>query len=74
MTYTCQICHNMNHVAKLHCSTCGAVPACYSVYNYPLKLDTNIQILVPFGCERQASRKTIKRTARTVPLDYYAEV
>jgi len=79
-TYECSICWAVNHASKLHCSCCGTIPAQYSVTAKPavFRLDDYlggyINVLVAFGAERQVSRRTIKRTARTVPLDYYAEV
>jgi len=74
MTYECRICWNVNHVSKLHCSTCGTIPAQYSFAGVQVTDhgEYYVEILNAFGCERQVTRRTIKRTARTVPLDYYA--
>lgn len=78
-TYECKICWNVNHVSRLHCSTCGTIPAEYSWKRKPVierhnELDAidTLEVYVSFGCERQTSRRTIKRLLRTVPLDYYA--
>ena len=84
-TYECTICKEINHVSRLHCKSCGTIPACYSILNAPAKQTDNldmystwnsgyISVLVAWGAERQVSRRTIKRTARTVQMDYYAEV
>lgn len=79
MTYECRICWTVNHSSRLHCQCCGTIPAQYSPIagvllneHKDLETDYYVQILVAFGCERQTSRRTIKRTLRTVPLDYYA--
>lgn len=86
-SYECQICHGINHLAKMHCGTCGAYPAMYSMltgqtaiekyyYNSVDGEDWTIAHYLPInavrGCERQRGRRTIKRVIRTVPLDYYA--
>jgi len=79
-TYECSICWAVNHVSKLHCSYCGTIPAQYSILALPARYAEDeyyagyINVLVAFGAERQVSRRTIKRTARTVPFDYYAEL
>ena len=90
MTYECSICYAVNHSSRLHCSACGTIPAVYSILakptvyrtaetidlleDKPVTLNYAIEVYVAFGCERQMSRRTIRRTARTVPLDYYAEM
>ena len=88
MTYECVICHGINHVSRLHCQYCDTIPAHYSWNGKTIRerLDTivsfnpietissYIHVVVSWGCERQVSRRTISRIARTVPLDYYAEV
>ena len=80
MTYQCEICNGINSATKLHCQYCGTIPAEYSILRKPAVQSRSmgspssyIRVLVAWGCERQISRRTIKRTARTVPLDYYAE-
>lgn len=86
MTYTCSICHEENHVNRVHCKACGTIPARYSPLAKPAKnvisdtelyaaWDTGyITVHVAFGCERQDIGHTAKRLLRTVPMDYYAEV
>ena len=80
MTYECSICYAVNHASRLHCSACGTIPAQYSILGKPAVVHESdslalfVEIYVAFGAERQVSRRTIKRTARTVNLDYYAEV
>jgi hypothetical protein len=81
MTYECVICHGINSAARLHCQFCDTIPAEYSIIRKPAHerlseyTETSyINVLVAWGAERQVSRRSIKRTARTVPLDYYAEV
>jgi hypothetical protein len=85
-TYECEICHGINHVNRYHCQTCDTIPTRYSWLRKPIRERLNttvafspmetirpvIEVYVAFGVERQASRRTIKRTIRTVPLDYYA--
>jgi hypothetical protein len=79
--YECSICKSINHAAKLHCSTCGTVPACYSVIGQPHRLISDdtvndwprfIPVVVARGAERLESRRAHKVYFRTVPLDYYA--
>jgi len=76
-TYECVVCHGINSVKKLHCSTCGTIPAMYSIVQGVTTIEKQdsyyIEILSAFGVERQRSRRTIKRVMRTVPLDYYAD-
>jgi len=76
-TYECEICHGINHVRRFNCQNCGTIPAKYSWTGRPTASfylsGYTIEVYVAFGAERQVSRRTIKRTARTVPLDYYAE-
>jgi len=80
MTYECTICLQINHAVKMHCSTCGAVPAIYSFTGKPLKgvyeNDSSIQIevFVAQGAIRQGKERTSKVYFRTVPADYYSEI
>ena len=77
MTYDCEICHGLNHAVRFHCSTCGTIPARYSWTGKPIRerLDSDdIEVFAAIGCERQQSRRAVTRAARTVPLDYYAEI
>lgn len=85
MTYECKVCWGINSANKLHCSTCGTIPAVYSwngktireradtisSFN-PETISNTIDVVVALNAERQTTRRTIKRTARTVPMDYYA--
>lgn len=76
-TYECAICLNVNHNVKLHCSTCGAVPAKYSpIKTTAIERSGSINYFVPFVIARGADRAEWHRTSRsylrTVPLDYYA--
>lgn len=75
-TYTCSICHEVNHSARLHCKACGTIPKQYSPIAKPAKEtgDYFTAVLVAFGAERQDIGHTCKRLLRTVPMDYYAEV
>jgi hypothetical protein len=80
-TYECEICHGVNSVVRLHCKHCGTTPRQYSLLARPVVLKTEPEygvcyfdeVKVAAGCERQMSRRTIKRLIRTVPMDYYAE-
>jgi len=65
--YTCSVCHNLNGVWRLHCQTCGSVPAMYSV-----KDKTGRELLAANGCDRQESHHASRLNLRTVELDYYA--
>jgi hypothetical protein len=84
-TYECKVCWNVNHVSRLHCATCGTIPAQYSWKGQPIRerentitsfnpetLSATIDVLVAFGCERQTRLRTVKHMLRTVPMDYYA--
>lgn len=71
-TYTCQICHHINHVARLHCQVCGVIPACYSATGQAMTA-YGIPITAAKGCDRTESHRTVKANLRTVPLDYYGE-
>jgi hypothetical protein len=81
--YECSICWNVNHFRHFHCSVCGTIPTMYSWIRQPARIlpddveteikSTTIPVYIADGCERQVSRRTIKRHARTVPADYYAE-
>ncbi len=74
--YDCHICGNVVNASRLHCNTCGTIPACYSWTGRTVKLDHEsldfIDVVLAIGAERQTARRIIKRVARTVPLDYYA--
>ena len=70
-TYTCSICRHINHVARLHCSVCGVIPACYSATGQTLTA-YGIPITAAKGCDRIEAHRTTKVNLRTVPLDYYA--
>lgn len=86
MTYECEICYGVNHVNRFCCQNCGTIPRQYSWQGVPIRerlntivsfnpetVSATIEVHNAIGCERQMARRTIKRTARTVPLDYYAE-
>jgi hypothetical protein len=79
-TYTCVICTGINAAEKLHCSSCGTIPAKYSVLGKPSTIVTEdyftrfIEVTVAFGAERQNHIRSVKHELRTVPGDYYAEV
>jgi hypothetical protein len=64
LTYTCSICHCVNHVARLHCQACGVVPAMYSV--------GQIQTVAAINCDRAEQHRNARVNLRTVPADYYA--
>lgn len=80
--YDCSICHAVNHVGRLHCQVCGAIPACYSMTGKVAFTETDcnpfssdwkcIPIVPAFGCERQGSNPTQHLRFATVELDYYA--
>ena len=78
MTYECVICLNTNHASKLHCSTCGAVPAHYSMLGATTRIIEDdlftrfIPFVVAFGADRAEHHHTTKSYLRTVKLDYYA--
>jgi hypothetical protein len=63
-TYTCVICHCVNHVARLHCQACGTVPERYSVGER--------QTVVALNADRTEGHRTVKVNLRTVAADYYA--
>lgn len=77
MTYECNICLNVNHASRLHCSTCGTIPAQYSILKVPARLSGDyfgqyISVVVAFGADRAEHHRNSKSYMRTVPLDYYA--
>jgi len=78
-TYTCTICLSLNHVARLHCFACGAIPANYSPNGKvtqvvrPEGCLVNVQVFSAFGCERQEKTRSVKVGLQTVNADYYAE-
>lgn len=81
-TYECAICLNVNHASKLHCSTCGTVPAKYSVLSVPTRMlshedhgfigDWLIPVVVARGADRAEHHHTTRVYLRTVKADYYA--
>lgn len=85
--YECEVCHGLNHYKQFQCHYCNTVPRFYSWMAEPIRIrpdtimsfspvetiSSTITVHVAFGCERQISRRTIRRIARTVKLDYYAE-
>ena len=78
MTYDCSICLNINHASRLHCRTCGTIPAMYSPITIPARFVVDaedyhfISSVVAHGADRAEHHKTSRSYLRTVPLDYYA--
>lgn len=82
-TYECSICLHINHVAHLHCSTCGTIPARYSVLGIASRqLEHNshgyvgswmIESVRAHGAQSIEQRHSSRSNLRTVPLDYYAQ-
>jgi len=68
MTYECSICHDINHVSRLHCKTCGTVPAMYSIIGRPSNLN-GAETVSAVRTERPATKVRLQ----TVTLDYYGE-
>jgi len=78
-TYECEICQSINSAAKLQCSTCGTIPARYSVIGRPAKivdspLDSFIPVVNAYGCQRATMRRTIKRAPVSLSFARYAEI
>lgn len=80
-TYECPICYAINAAQKTHCSSCGTVPASYSVTRRPARylseemgdiINGFISVVAAVGVDRAERYRTVKRTLRTVPADYYA--
>lgn len=80
-TYECSICYGVNAASKLHCSSCGTIPASYSLIRKPARLLDNdlgdmingyISVVVALGVDRTERHRTVKRVLRTVAADYYA--
>lgn len=63
--YDCQVCNAVNHVGRLHCQVCGAVPAQYSMTG-------SVQLVSANGCERQGEKPIQRLHLQTVAIDYYA--
>lgn len=83
VTYECEICLNINHASKLHCSTCGTTPKQYSILGMPSKatdgwsfatmgLEWHIPVVIARGADRVEWHHTSRVYLRTVPADYYA--
>lgn len=73
--YTCSICYAVNAAVRLHCASCGTIPAAYNVTNKPARLNDDFdytEVVSAYGCERQTDRRAHKTYMRTVPADYYA--
>jgi len=82
-TYECVICQGVNYAGKLQCSTCGTIPAHYSLSRKPARVRDNelgdmisgfIEVVASHGCERADRTKYAKMGMRTVPADYYADL
>ena len=78
-TYECTICLHHNLVNRLHCSTCGTIPARYSITGTPsiqvgTVIDWNfyLPIVAAHGCDRIEQHHTSRMNLRTMPLDYYS--
>ena len=76
--YECTICHNHNHSRRLHCSTCGTVPAMYSFNGKEYvpgdeSVNCGRSIVVAHGCDRQEQHRAQRVNLKTVEGDYYAE-
>jgi hypothetical protein len=77
--YECSICHGLNHAMRLHCQTCGTVPAQYSILSIPSLrhqysgYEVENPVVAAYGAERQESHRTSHVQLRTVEADYYAE-
>lgn len=80
-TYECSICYGVNHVSKIHCSTCGTIPAMYSLSHAPARLVATdlgnmingfISVVAAIGVDRTERHCYAKCYLRTVPADYYA--
>lgn len=81
--YECAICQSINHAARLHCSTCGTIPAQYSLLRVPARLVDNadlyaswtngfIQVIPAIGCVRAAQHHRAPRIPQAVSVDYFA--
>ena len=65
--YTCVTCHNLNGAWRLHCQTCGTIPAQYSITGKAESV-----IVAAIGCDRQENHYSQRVNLKTVELDYYA--
>lgn len=75
-TYECSICHEINSSNRLHCKSCGTIPAMYSFLRKEMSLNASqvaVYTVAAFGCDRAESHRTVRGRLRTVPADYYAE-
>lgn len=74
--YTCIICHEVNHAARLHCRSCGSYPPQYSILHIPVSVNESgaiHPIVVAQGAQRANESRLQRVNLRTVPLDYYGE-
>ena len=77
-TYECVICLSINHSSKLTCSTCGTIPAQYSILGVPAVQVNHISpayipTVVAIGVGRANYSHASKTPMRTVRVDYYAD-
>lgn len=81
MTYECAICLNINHVSRLHCRTCGTIPANYSPTGTTASPARQIdrddyqyvwfnQTLVARGADRTEHHRNVRVNLRTALADY----
>ena len=73
--YECIICHEVNHSSRLHCQSCGTIPACYSIIGKPSSSQLEgVEVVKAFGAVRASDFHSSRLGLRTVEHDYYAEV
>jgi len=81
VTYECEICLNINHASKLHCSTCGTTPKQYSIFGIPVNFTNRdnfeevphfVPVVIAKGADRVEWHHTSRVYLRTVKADYYA--
>lgn len=70
--YECVICKSLNHATRIHCRSCGTIPAMYSILGKPEASDRHCEAVVAFGAVRAAQHHQ-RLFMRTVQFDYYAE-
>jgi len=77
--YECPICLSANHSKRLHCSTCGTIPAMYSILRVPTRQIEEIDytrfipVVTAFGAVHSCRHHAARVNLRTVELDYYGE-
>lgn len=76
--YECCICYSLNHSSRIHCQTCGTIPAMYSVTGKPMvwtdgeAINYQREVVAAIGCVRSSQHYQARYKLETKELTYYA--